>query len=167
MQLELLKEGHREKLLEFELQNREWFEANIPPREMDFYSQKGVQEHIQMFLLEFTAKTLIPMLIVEDGEILGRVNVSNINRRKKVAHLGYRVGKSFTNRGVAKFAVSNIIQVVEEIGVKTLIAYASTENVASQKVLIANGFKQNKVVNHYAEMNGEPIDCIEFQLRIT
>ena len=167
MQLDLLKEGDVEKLLEFEIQNREWFEANIPPRETDFYSLEGVKEHIQVFLLEFAAKTLVPMLIVdESGSILGRVNVSNISRRRKIAHIGYRVGKSFTNRGVAKFAVSSIIRVVEKMGVEKLVAYASTENLASQKVLTANGFRPMKVVNNYAEMHGKPIDCIEYQLRL-
>ncbi|RSD28324.1 GNAT family N-acetyltransferase [Vibrio pectenicida] len=167
MHLELLSEGWSEQLLQFELQNKEWFESMIPSREIDFYSLEGVKEHIQLFLLEYKAKTLIPMLIVDDsGIILGRVNVSNVDYRKKLGHIGYRVGKNFTNRGLAKFAVANMTRIVEKLEILELVAYASTTNLASQKVLLANGFKPIDLVSNYAELNGNPINCIEFQLSI-
>ncbi|MBU2895164.1 GNAT family N-acetyltransferase [Vibrio hepatarius] len=167
MRLELLSEGWSQQLLQFELENKDWFESMIPPRDIDFYSSDGFKEHIKIFLLEYKAKTLIPMLIVnENGVILGRVNVSNVDHRKKLGHIGYRVGKNATNRGVAKFAVANMIRIVQKLGLSELIAYASTTNLASKKVLLANGFQPVALVSNYAELNGSPINCIKFKLSI-
>ncbi|WP_341665631.1 GNAT family N-acetyltransferase [Vibrio sp.] len=164
MRLELLSKKYDKKLLEFELENRDWFESMIPPREPEFYSLQGVTEHIQLFLLEHQARTLIPMLIIDDkGNLVGRINVSNIDSNKNQAHIGYRVGKVFTNRGVAKYAVANMVRIVEKFGINELLAYASTGNIASQRVLKTNGFKANRLVSNYAELHGVPIDCIEFK----
>ncbi|MDN3611707.1 GNAT family N-acetyltransferase [Vibrio ostreicida] len=168
MQLVLLKKSDVEKLLEFELDNRAWFEQNIPAREIGFYSKQGVRKHIQLFLDEYRQKSMIPMLIVNtSGDILGRINVSEINRKKSVAYLGYRVGKKSINQGVAKFAVASIIGILEKIGIQRLVAFASTENQASQNVLLSSGFTPGKVVKKYAQMNNKSVDCIEFQLLLS
>ncbi|WP_114786386.1 GNAT family N-acetyltransferase [Vibrio tetraodonis] len=165
MRLELLSKKHDKKLLKFELENKDWFESMIPPRDPDFYSLLGITEHIQLFLLEYKARTLIPMLIIDDKEnLVGRINVSNIDSNKHQAHIGYRVGQAFTNRGIAKYAVTNMVRIVEKFGIKELLAYASTENIASQKVLKTNGFKAVGLVPNYAELHGVSIDCIEFKL---
>lgn len=167
MRLELLSKEHAETLFQFELENREWFESTIPARDSEFYSLQGVRQHIQLFLLDYTAKTLIPMLIIDDcGKILGRVNVTKIDRKKHQAHIGYRVGKAFTNRGVAKFGVKSMIRMVEKLGIRELIAYASLDNIASRRVLEACGFRLVRLMPNYTELNNLPLDYSEFKLSI-
>ncbi|MCG9750206.1 GNAT family N-acetyltransferase [Vibrio brasiliensis] len=167
MKLTLIALSDAQQLLDFELDNKLWFEQFIPPRESDFYSVEGVKQHIREFLLDYHCNELVPMLIKsDDNKILGRLNVSNIDSKKAVAHLGYRVGHQAINQGVAKWAVSQLSKVLKGKRVKTIYAYAATTNPASQKVLTSNGFEAVKVVSNYAELHGEMIDCIEYRLII-
>jgi ribosomal-protein-alanine N-acetyltransferase len=82
------------------------------------------------------------------------------------AYLGYRLGEKFTGRGIAKRAVEQIIQQAKELNLQTLIAFASVDNIASQKVLTYNGFVEMKTHENFAEVQGKNIDCIEYQKTI-
>lgn len=104
------------------------------------------------------------MLIVDGmGEIAGRINLTDINLVLREAYLGYRLGEKFTGRGIAKRAVEQITQLANELNLQTLIAFASVDNIASQKVLAYNGFVKMKSHENFAEVQGKNIDCIEYQ----
>ena len=167
VKLALITLKDAEALLEFELDNKAWFEEFIPPREEGFYSIQGVQQHIREFLLDYQCNEMIPLVIKSlDNQIIGRINLTNLDSVRRSAHLGYRVGKASTNQGVAKWAVSEVTKLVEQKGIKKVFAYAALENPASQKVLTNNGFQPVKVVQDYAELHGKSIDCIEFRLLV-
>lgn len=163
IKLELLSLSHAEQLLDFELKNKGWFEQFIPPREQDFYCPEGVQTHIEHFLLEYKCHQLLPLIIrTSIGSIAGRLNFTNVDLKKGTAHVGYRVGKAFTSQGVAKTALARGMSVLKKRGIKRLFAYAEVNNMASQKVLTSNGFTKVRVVEDYAKLNGQSIDCIEY-----
>ncbi|KJY83829.1 GCN5 family acetyltransferase [Vibrio galatheae] len=167
MKLSLIALKDADTLLAFEIDNQHWFEQFIPPREKEFYSQEGVTQHIREFLLDYQCNEMIPLLIKTlEGEIVGRINVTNINSVKRSAHLGYRIGQDFTNQGVAKWAVAEVTKIIKARGVKRLFAYAATSNPASQRVLTQTGFCQGKVVKDYTELHGKSIDCVEYRLNI-
>ena len=63
IKLELLDLKDSQQLLDFEQQNRDWFEQFIPPREDNFYSSEGVVSHIQEFLLDYKCRQLLPLLM--------------------------------------------------------------------------------------------------------
>lgn len=166
MKLSVITLQDAQALLDFELDNQAWFEQFIPPREEGFYTLAGVKQHIREFLLDYRCNEMIPLLIKsEQGAIIGRINITNIDSNKRCAHLGYRIAKSSINQGVAKWAVAEAKKLLREQNLLMLFAYAATNNPASQQVLLGNGFKQVKLVKNYAELNGEPLDCIEFRLR--
>lgn len=166
MKLALIALRDAPQLLDFEQRNKLWFDQFIPPREDDFYCLKGVKNHIREFLLDYHCNELMPMLIKDnDNKIVGRINVSNIDSDKGIAHLGYRVGQETINQGVAKWAVAQIETLLKARHIHTLYAYAATNNLASQKVLTSNGFEPVKVVHDYAELHGNMIDCIEYRTR--
>ncbi|WP_230425642.1 GNAT family N-acetyltransferase [Spartinivicinus ruber] len=152
----------------FEIKNKQWFESHINPREPGFYSNFGIQKHIKDLLNEYSIQRSLPMLIInEEEEIVGRVNLTKIDSDKKNAYLGYRVGEKFTRCGAAKFAVGQIIYHAIQMNIKTLIALVSTENKASLKVLGYHCFKEIKIHKDYAEVNDVSIDCIEYQYKIS
>ncbi|EEX94107.1 GCN5-like N-acetyltransferase [Vibrio orientalis CIP 102891 = ATCC 33934] len=164
--LALLTLEDAEQLLIFESENKSWFEQFIPPREQDFYSLDGVKAHIQEFLLEYKCRQLLPLLIKDNNQtIVGRLNFSNLDFKKKSAHVGYRVGQRFVSQGVATRALERGKVILNAQGVERLFAYAEVENKASQKVLLSNGFTKVRVVKDYAKLNGSMIDCIEFTLK--
>lgn len=161
--LELLCVDDAEQLLEFEENNKDWFDQFIPPRESDFYCLQGVTEHIQEFLLDYKCHQLLPFLIKNnEQEIIGRMNFTSLNSRKGTAHVGYRVGKAFTSKGVATGALALAKVKLKEEGFKRLFAYAEQSNTASQRVLTSNGFRRVRVVEDFAKLHGQSISCIEF-----
>ncbi len=166
--LELLSIDDAEQLLAFEANNKEWFDQFIPPREANFYCIEGVTEHIQEFLLDYKCRQLLPLLIKNrEQQIMGRINFTSIDSKKGTAHVGYRVGKAFTSKGVAKRALALAKARLKKQGIKRLFAYAEKSNVASQRVLTSNGFSYIRVVKDFAELNGHSISCIEFSCRLT
>tara|TARA_R110001606_G_scaffold390602_1_gene557713 strand:+ start:358 stop:879 length:522 start_codon:yes stop_codon:yes gene_type:complete len=163
MGLRLLSRSDSRALLLFEKKNRAWFELHINPREVGFYSDEGVKKHIEEFLSQHQRKSMLPMLIIDDsGEIAGRINLTDINLVLSEAYLGYRLGEKFTGRGIAKQAVEQIIQQANELKLHKLIAFASVDNIASQKVLTYNGFVEMKTHENFAEVQGKNINCIEY-----
>jgi [ribosomal protein S5]-alanine N-acetyltransferase len=164
MELRLLSRSDYASLLRFEVESRAWFESHINPREASFYSVDGVKSHIEECLSQYQRKAMLPMLIVDGmGEIAGRINLTDINLVLREAYLGYRLGEKFTGRGIAKRAVEQITQLANELNLQTLIAFASVDNIASQKVLAYNGFVKMKSHENFAEVQGKNIDCIEYQ----
>lgn len=167
MKLALLNLKDAAELLKFEQENREWFERFIPPREVGFYTLSGVQQHIREFLLDYHCSEMLPLLIKTDqGEIIGRVNVTNMSSNSPNAHLGYRVGQSSVNQGVAKWAVGQVSSLLRKHNISRLYAYAQTTNLASQKVLQASGFVFTKRVDNFAQLHGQPINCYEYRLKL-
>lgn len=163
MVLRLLSEADVHRLLSFEIDNKRWFESYIDPRSAAFYSVDGVREHIAEYLSLYQSQKMLPMLIVDDcGEIVGRLNLRDIDMLDRSAYLGYRIGEAFINRGLAKQAVEELIAQIAYLNLKTLIAYVSADNIASQKVLQHNGFLPIKTHEDYAVIKGAFVDCIEF-----
>ncbi|MFE2521756.1 GNAT family N-acetyltransferase [Streptomyces mirabilis] len=79
------------------------------------------------------------VLVAEDGSVLGRFNLVNIEDR--TAELGYRVAQHVAGRGVATATVRNPCQLAAtRHGLRTLRAATARENAASQKVLTKAGF---------------------------
>lgn len=163
IKLSLIKVSDAKALLDFELSNRDWFEQFIPPREQEFYSLEGVTLHIQEFLLEYKCHQLVPLLIKDsEHQIIGRLNFTNVSLKKGTAHVGYRVGRDAISKGVATSALAIAIEELASKGIKRLFAYADVNNVASRKVLAANNFTKVRIIEHFAELHGKPIHCIEF-----
>ena len=104
--LHLLHPSDVSNLLEFEVENREWFEQFVPAREDRFYSNAGVAEQVISFLKEYDNGDMIPMLIKDaNGTICGRINVRDIDQNTESGELGYRVGHAFGSKGIASNAV--------------------------------------------------------------
>ncbi|MCY9805629.1 GNAT family N-acetyltransferase, partial [Vibrio scophthalmi] len=95
---------HAPALLTFEQKNRGWFERHITPREEDFYTLLGVQTHIAELLLDQTLnKAYSTLLLDRHDNLVGRVNLANMHQGK--AFLGYRLGKPWVKKGLAKKGV--------------------------------------------------------------
>jgi ribosomal-protein-alanine N-acetyltransferase len=79
------------------------------------------------------------VLIEEDGTVVGRFNLYDFV--DGTADVGYRVAEHVSGRGVATLGLRNLCHVASnDLGLRTLRAVASTDNVASQRVLEKCGF---------------------------
>lgn len=131
-----------EALLDFEVENRGWFESHIEARDPAFYSLQGVAEHIERYLSGFAIGVWYP-LVIEDGRqrIVGRANLKSIDLSARCAEVGYRVGQRACGQGLATLALSHLIQQAQaRWGLTQLVAHVYKDNIGSRKVLDRCGF---------------------------
>ncbi|MGY3572056.1 GNAT family N-acetyltransferase [Vibrio paucivorans] len=152
------------ELLRFEQQNRQWFETFIPSRGCEFYTSSGVIQHIEECLTLHDKDAMLPLVIKKgSGQIIGRANLHSVDIEEGSAHIGYRIDKQWTGQGIAKLAATHTLEQGERLyQLRRYIAIASVDNIASQKVLIGNGFKKKRIRPSYTRLAGSLIDCIEY-----
>ncbi len=141
MQIRTLRLADAPALLEFELANRDWFESQVDARAPDFYNLAGVTAHIEDYLVRYSSGSLHPCLLVEDGDIIGRCNLKDIDRIGGRAEVGYRIAASAIGRGLAGAALSHLMDLAYgrwELG--GLDAHVTIANAASARVLERAGF---------------------------
>jgi ribosomal-protein-alanine N-acetyltransferase len=137
-ELQRLRADHAPAVLAFELANRAYFAASISDRGDEYFDRFG--EQLEARLAEQASGTsAFYVLVDEDGSVLGRFNLVDIE--DGTADLGYRVAQRVASHGVATSTVQELCGVaVTELGLHTLRAAVTHENVASQRVLIRAGF---------------------------
>lgn len=137
-ELKRLHATHAPAVLAFELANRTYFAASVPDRGDDYFNQ--FTERYDALLAEQQAGVCaFYVLLAEDGSVLGRFNLVNIENR--TAELGYRVAQHVAGHGVATATVRELCRLAaQRHGLRTLRAATSHDNAASHKVLTKAGF---------------------------
>lgn len=155
---------HAVKLLEFETQNRAWFESQIEARDASFYSLTGVKDHIEQILHEADRGKCRSYLVMnEQNQIVARANLKEIDLELGSAEVGYRVGQDFIRQGVASMAVAHLSAVAQqELGLMKLHAIVIEHNHGSQKVLRKAGFEIVKSVSAVAKIGSQYFDGFHF-----
>ncbi|WOV82979.1 GNAT family N-acetyltransferase [Sporosarcina jeotgali] len=137
--IEKLTDSDLNDLYTFELENRSYFEEMVPSRGDDYYKPDIFKVRNEALLQEQAGGISNFYLIKDDqGTVLGRINLVDIDETHKIGHLGYRIGRRYSGRGIAKKALSVLLETVKDI--KQVHAKTTTANMASQKILEGNGF---------------------------
>ncbi len=138
-ELRSLRIEHAPAVLAFEVANRSYFAKSISDRGDDYFER--FDEEFDSSLLEQEKGTCrLHVLVDDDGAVLGRFNLYEINVGSAV--LGYRVAQHVAGRGVATAAVLELCRrAATQYGVGTLRAATAHDNFASQRVLTKCGFE--------------------------
>ena len=80
--------------------------------------------------------------IVVEGVVVGDIGFHGPPGPEKAVEIGYSVVPAWRRRGVASWACSLILQQAWQDGAEIVIAETDQNNVASQAVLLANGFRR-------------------------
>lgn len=164
MQLELLTEHHLKQLFDFEQENRSWFESLIEPRDNFFYSEQGVEQHINAELDKVNSGSAFCGLLIKDNEIVARANLRDISANK--AFVGYRVSKRFISQGYASFCLASLVKLAKrEFSVQSLEAKVLENNPASKRVLLKHGFEIIGDAPDFITLNNKPLACTTFRLK--
>lgn len=152
-------------LLAFEQANRAWFESHIDARAPDFYSLAGVAAHIDECLASHAAGSMHPCLLVaDDGAILGRCNLKDIDQASRRAEVGYRIAAHACGLGLAGVALRHLMELAYgHWQLDGLDAHVTVANAASSRVLERAGFTLAGASPFQARVAGELIDCRHFQ----
>ena len=160
MKFEHLALNHSTALLQFEQENQAFFESLIAPRIKEFYSPSGIQKHIENCLLCYKNKTAYAGVALNEGLIIGRGNLKDINQIDKSAYVGYRIGEHHTGKGVASFCLTKLIDLAkDEMNLNSLFAEVLDNNPASMRVLIKQGFKVIDYQKAHSVVNGVNYGC--------
>jgi ribosomal-protein-alanine N-acetyltransferase len=138
LRIELLTMDHRHRLEQFERANRAFFASRINDRGDDYFTH--FSERLAGLVGENeTGRSLLFVLLVADCQIVGRVNITDINQ-PGLTELGFRVDEAYQGQGFATRGVSMAIGHAAQCGVRTIAARVATDNPASQRVLERCGF---------------------------
>ncbi|MFI5803451.1 GNAT family N-acetyltransferase [Streptomyces sp. NPDC051561] len=143
-ELQPLRAGHGPALLAFERENRAYFAASVTDRGDAFFVESGFAERLAALLAEQAAGEIaFHVLVAEDGEVLGRFNLVDLDTTEGSAEIGYRLAEKATGRGLATATVRELIALAaERYGIHTLHAGTSLDNAASRAVLARTGFTE-------------------------
>lgn len=137
LKLQALRADHAQAILAFERDNRAYFALSISDRGDEFFDH--FTERYQDLLAEQAAGSIACYVLADDkGEVVGRFNLYDLE--DGATTVGYRVAQHVAGHGVATAAVRELCARAASLGLHTLIAATSDENVASRRVLIKAGF---------------------------
>ena len=164
--LELLSEENSLDVYSFEKENREYFERNLPPRPANYFDLEAFYKIIAQLLTEQTNRDVYMHLIRDSqGMMVGRINLSVLGSDRKTAELGYRIGENYTNLGYASEAVKLVLdKAFHTYGLNRIIAGAATDNLASKRVLLKNGFTFSRIIENDLQMNNEWVHTAVFEI---
>lgn len=139
MRLELLSVQHRPALEDFERDNRAFFAQQVGDRGNDYFAHFGAQlaERVRE---NTTGQSLLCVVIDEDGAVIARINVLDIDSATPPPELGYRVAEAAQGKGVATWGVTGALELAAAHGVRRVRARVATTNPASRRVLEHCGF---------------------------
>jgi ribosomal-protein-alanine N-acetyltransferase len=157
--LQLLRPDHASALLAFERENRAYFAAVVPDRGDEFFAEFETR-FAQLLAWQAGGTDYFHLLVTEDGEVLGRVNLFEV--ADDSAELGYRIARKATGQGLATAAVGKLRELAATTyGLSCLRAKVTLDNPASRKVLERNSF----VAIGELRLNGKPARSYICELR--
>ena len=164
--LELLSEENSLDVYFFEKENREYFERNLPPRPANYFDLEGFKEITRELLREQENHDVYMHLIRDaQGIMVGRINLSVLEKDRKTAELGYRIGENVTNLGYASEAVKLVLEkAFTTYGFNRTIAGTAIGNLASQRVLLKNGFTFSRSIENDFQIHNEWIHTAVFDI---
>lgn len=129
------------KLKEFELANRNFFASMVPDRGNDYFETVSfASRHASLLREQNKGHSYFYLIKNEEDEIIGRINLSDIDHSTLSGQIGYRVGERHTGKGVTYQALDQLKIEMRKKGIKRFCAKTTTENFPSQKVLEKCGF---------------------------
>ena len=164
--LELLSEENSLDVYSFEKENREYFEQNLPPRPDNYFDSEGFKEITRELLTEQTNRDVYMHLIRDaQGVMIGRINLSVLESDRNTAELGYRIGENYTNLGYASEAVRLVLdKAFNNYGLNRIIAGTATDNLASKRVLLKNGFTFSKIIENDLQIHNVWVHTAVFEI---
>jgi ribosomal-protein-alanine N-acetyltransferase len=164
--MKLLTPVDTEKLLDYNIRNKEHLSSFEPRRDSNFYSLDVQRNILNDSYRQFLSGTAMDFGIFKEDKIIGKLRISNIVEGIfKSAVLGYSIDKSDQGKGYMKEAVKLAIEYAfEELKLHRIEASALIDNIRSQRVLLNCGFKELGLNEKYLFINGKWRDHITYYI---
>ncbi|MBB6521416.1 GNAT family N-acetyltransferase [Pseudoteredinibacter isoporae] len=151
--------NHLQALLQFELENRAWFESLIEPRGDDFYTLDGVAAHIGEWVEKVHQGRAYSVLLFDEDVVVARGNLKGISDGS--AEVGYRVAQQQGSKGLASLCLSHLISEARNtFKLRELQARVLDNNPASFRVLQKQGFEKFECLPESINIQGQDWNCV-------
>ena len=158
--------GDAERLAELVTRSREFLAPWEPERPDSYFTVAGQREAVAQSLRSRAGGLTEPFVILdEDGLVAGRITLNNIVRGPfQSASMGYWLDEQSTGRGLATMAAGGLVELAFAVlGLHRVEAGTMPHNLASQAVLLRNGFEQFGYAPRYLAIAGVYSDHVLFQ----
>ncbi|MCH6472477.1 GNAT family N-acetyltransferase [Sinomonas terrae] len=137
-------------------ENREYLAPWEPARPEEWYTEEGQVQAVAHALGELMRRTELPLVLVEDGSIIGGATLSSIVRGAfQNAHLGYWIAERAQGQGIMTQTVGVLVEIARDgLGLHRIEAATLPRNAASQRVLEKNGFEFYGLARSYLQIAG-------------
>lgn len=161
-----ISSGDAPQIAELLRKNREAFSAWEPSQSDEYYTVAGQTKRVERLLNEMSAGRLWAGVIISGGDVIGQITVGTIVREPfRKGSVGYWVASEHQGRGRAKQALATVLDIMfHELDLHRAEASTQTANIASQKVLAANGFSPIGTLHSNIHINGAWRDGILWEL---
>jgi [ribosomal protein S5]-alanine N-acetyltransferase len=152
-------------LLDAYVRNREHLRRFDPRRPDSFWTLDGQRRHLDSLMQEQEEGTLLACAMQRDDLVVGCAMLNTIVYGSLCsANLGYWVDVAEVGRGLASAAVGALCRIADQdLDLHRIQASTNPANVASQRVLIKNGFEQFGTARNFLHINGRWQDSQLFQ----
>ncbi len=158
--------GDAERLAELVVRSRGFLAPWEPVRPESYFTPAGQREAVAQSLTSAAGGLMEPFVILDgNGEVVGRINLNNIVRGPfQSASMGYWLDQQATGRGLATMAAGELVELAfGDLGLHRVEAGTLPNNLASQAVLVRNGFEQFGYAPRYLAIAGVYSDHLLFQ----
>lgn len=146
-------------------ENRDFLQPWEPTHDDTYFTTRGQDLVTRALLTAHRSGTAVPLVILDDGAIAGRITLSGIARGAFLSGaVGYWVARAAGGRGLATAAVGDVVDLAfTTLGLHRVEAGTLPHNAASQRVLAKNGFTRYGEAPAYLRIDGEWRDHVLFQ----
>ena len=162
--LKVLTPENSEEILNYYIRNKEHLKNFEPSREESFYTLEVQRNILMENYKQFLNGTSLNLGIYKENIFIGKVQLSNIVYGVfRSAFVGYSIDESHQGKGYMKEALNLLLDYAfEEMELHRIEASTLVDNMKSQRVLKACGFKELGVNKEYLFINGAWRDHITF-----
>lgn len=166
--LKLANLAFADKLLDYQVRNKDFLTPFTPKRNIDFYSIEKQKEILIQNIKNVENKNGYCFYIFSKKEelIIGNISISNIVRGIfQSCFLGYSLDEKFLNKGIMSYAIGEITEFAfNQLGLHRIEANVMPRNKPSIKVLIKNKFINEGTSKDYLKINNKWEDHMHFVL---
>lgn len=162
--LKILSPQYAQQLLNYYLRNKQYLKPYEPLRENDFYTLEFQRKSLIESYKNYLNNTEFNFGIFKGEEFIGKIRLSSIIYGVfNSGFLGYSIDEKMQNKGYMKEAVGLIMNYAyDKIKLHRIEASTLVDNIKSQKVLKACGFKEIGISKKYLFINEKWRDHIIF-----
>lgn len=157
IELKILTPENAEELLEYYVTNKEHLRLFEPARDDSFYTLEVQRRSLVEIYKQFLNGTSANFGIYKEKKLIGKLQISNIVMGVfRNAFVGYSIDKEEQGKGYMKEALQLAVKYCfRDLELHRIEASTLTDNLRSQAVLKACGFKEIGISEKYLFINGK------------